>query len=185
MAQTQLIPEAVKSTILFKLRSYEASIFASVALFQTVKTTVCIRASRFYLTLSVSWTCSFNATGAKINSSWFPAVYFFLRCARPFSQLIFVSFPWKKQEARNASVTSNAFAQLSERRWHCRHLALYPVSLRAQWFFLFVLGFFSLFNSSFKTCRRLRGKVNFIKILLIRGECRAKRLFILPPLLFL
>lgn len=88
MAQTQLIPEAVKSTILLQLRSSEASTLAAVALFLpqpvTVKTTICIGLSLFYFTLSV---CQKNKQLLAASS------FFFLRCARPFPHLIFSPFP--------------------------------------------------------------------------------------------
>lgn len=92
MAQTQLIPEAAKSTILFKLRPYDASTLATAALFPPTyfTLTVCICSTLFYFPLSVSWACSLNGTVAKINSS---QVFIFLRCVRPFPHLIFVFFP--------------------------------------------------------------------------------------------
>lgn len=108
MAQTQLIPEAVKSTILLKLKSYEASTLAAVALFfpqpVTLKTSICIRLSRFYFCVVGLLNAQPQCHRCEHNQLLAPSCFFFLRCAWPFPHLIFVYFPWKTLEVRNAGV---------------------------------------------------------------------------------
>lgn len=178
MAQTELIPEAVKSTILLKLRSYEASTLASVGFFSPSH----FKNNRLH---SLEFEHSINATGAKINSSQIPAVYFSSAVLDHSPHLIVVYFPWKTQEVRNAGCPVWCFCKAFR-----APMALSPSrftsgeSAASELLFCFFV-FFKLFQLELENCRRFRVKLYFIKSLLIWGECQAKRLFILFSFLLL